>query len=87
MQPSKPLNCQTRLLPIGSAQQMPWNDRGNCTLEQAAIAEAKMYLGSQHSSVSVQVRHSDTPEIVYPPLTVVRYDSFRVEGLRGGDHD
>jgi hypothetical protein len=82
-----PLNCQSRLVPCNSFQQMPWHDRGSCTLEQAAIAEAKMFLGREKDSVIVQVRHSDTPDIMFPLLKVVRYDQYRVEGLRGGDHE
>lgn len=82
-----PVNCQSRLVFADPIKQAPWHNRGNCTLEQAAIAEAAGVLCRDRKTVVVEVRHSDKPEMIYPPLVVVLREEYEVRGLRGGDHD
>jgi hypothetical protein len=61
-----------------------WTDRGNVTLEQAAIAHYKE-AALNIPAASIQVRDQGDPSAVWV-LTVTPQVTYEVSGLRGGDN-
>jgi hypothetical protein len=72
------INRQARL--AGSNE---WQDFGDVTLEDAAIAIARK-ANRVDDKVQVFVRDQERPDEVWP-LTVETCISYKVSGLRGGD--
>ncbi len=62
-----------------------WKDRPGLKLEHAAIAEAEEFLIDEADSLSVEVRYSDRPDVIYGPLVVSYKRQYSIKGLRGGD--
>ena len=61
----------------------PWQDFGNVTLEDAAVALVER-ANLVADKVSVQIRDAAEPETIWT-VTVEAYRAFKVSGLRGGD--
>jgi hypothetical protein len=64
-----------------------WHDRGNVTLEQAAVDHYKEAIPSVHAAlieVAIEVRDANNPDQVWV-LKVTPKVTYEVSGLRGGD--
>jgi len=83
------LNRQARI--VGDGADGAWEDYGDVSLNEAAIAEAIAWFScgakvgvTDFRPVQVEVRDEANPDITWK-LTVEREVSYRVRGLRGGE--
>lgn len=74
------INRQSRFLGMGK-----WHDRGNVTLEEAAIEHYRNSIVVPESGSAIEVRDAAEPDQIWV-LTVTPKVTYEVEGLRGGDN-